>query len=73
MTIQLKDKNRTVYDTIALLIVFACVFIFLICFPACTASLNVVSNQGKATDLVDETQSTDPEVSPSLSVPVSAV
>lgn len=73
MTIQLKDKNRTFYDTVALLIVFACVFIFLICFPSCTASLNVVSNQGKATDLVDETQSTDPEVSPTLSVPVSAV
>lgn len=70
MNVPIKDKSRTYRDTIALLIVFACVFLFLILFPSCTASLNVISNQGKATDLVDETQSTEPEVNPTLSIPV---
>jgi len=42
-------------------------------FPCCTANLNVVSNQGRASDMVDTEQTTDPEVSPTLSLPVNAL
>lgn len=69
----IRDKSRTVRDTLALMIVLLCVFFLLILFPSCTGSLTVISNQGKAQDMVDETQQNDPEVSPTLSVPLKAV
>jgi len=70
----IKDKTRSTFrDTISLLIVFACIFFLLICFPSCTESITVISSQGKASDMVDETQTNDPEVDPTLSIPVKAV
>jgi len=33
-------------------------------------SINMVGNQGEAKDVVDEEQTNDPEVSPTLSVPL---
>jgi len=37
-------------------------FLFLLCLNACTYSVNLVHTQGTATDVVDETQKADPEV-----------
>lgn len=40
---------------------------------ACTLSFQNIDTHGTATDLVDDTQSNTPNVSPNISVPVSAV
>jgi len=39
----------------------------------CTYSLNVVHTQGTASDTVDETQSNQPDVSPTLSIPAAVL
>ncbi len=39
----------------------------------CTYSITMVHTQGQATDVVDETQTAKPDVSPTVSVPVSAI
>lgn len=39
----------------------------------CTMSVNMVHTEGEATDVVDETQSNEPDVSPEISLPVSAI
>jgi len=40
---------------------------------SCTLSFSNIDTHGSATDLVDENMSTDPTVSPTITVPVSAV
>lgn len=42
--------------------------IFSIC--SCTLAINQVDTHGQAEDVVDTTQSTDPEVSPTISLPI---
>ena len=49
----------------SLLIVHSC---FLLC--GCTYSVNLVHTEGAASDVVDETQSADPEVTTDLSLPL---
>ena len=46
--------------------------IVMICFGliGCTMSVNMVHTSGEASDVVDETQETDPTVDPNISVPV---
>ncbi len=36
---------------------------------ACTYSINLVHNEGSATDLIDETQSAEPDINPNISIP----
>lgn len=50
---------------------FLCL-ITLMC-TGCTYSINMVHSQGEATDLIDETQSNEPDVSPTITIPVSPV
>lgn len=38
-------------------------------FSSCTYSINMVHTQGEATDVVDETQSNEPDIKPNLSIP----
>lgn len=40
---------------------------------ACTISFQIIDTHGSASDVVDDTQQTDPTVSPNLSIPVSPV
>jgi len=35
----------------------------------CTYSINMVHTQGQASDVVDETQSTEPDISPNITIP----
>lgn len=43
---------------------------FLIIFQSCTYSVTLVHTEGTATDVVDETQSNTPNVSPDVNVPI---
>lgn len=43
----------------------------LILLSACTYSINMVHTQGEASDVVDEEQTSSPDIKPSLSLPVS--
>ena len=50
-----------------------CVFIGVMClmlFSSCTISMQNISTHGTATDLVDENQSTDPQVKTNLKIPL---
>lgn len=40
---------------------------------SCSYSITMVHTQGQATDVVDETQTAEPDISPTLSVPVSVI
>jgi hypothetical protein len=40
---------------------------------SCTYSINMVHTQGKASDVVDETQSNEPDVKADLSIPAAAL
>jgi hypothetical protein len=47
------------------------VFILIIpCLAACTYSITQVHTEGVASDVVDETQTAQPDVSPTLQVPL---
>ena len=41
-------------------------------FSACTQTMTMVHTQGTADDVVDETSSATPNVSPNISIPASA-
>lgn len=41
-------------------------------FSSCTISINAVHTQGEASDVVDETQKTDADISPNLSFPLTS-
>lgn len=43
------------------------------CLTACTYSINMVHTQGSASDVVDETQSNEPDVKADLSIPAAAL
>ena len=45
-----------------------CSLIFML--SGCTYSINMAHTQGTATDLIDETQSNEPNVSPNVSIPI---
>jgi len=40
---------------------------------SCTISFNNVSTAGKAQDIIDEEQKTDPNISPDISIPITGV
>jgi hypothetical protein len=46
-----------------------CVPILLL-LTACSYSINMIHSEGTATDMVDETQSPSPTVSPTVSIPL---
>lgn len=43
--------------------------IFVIIMTACTYSINMVDTHGKAADVVDETETIDPKIDPTLNLP----
>lgn len=51
---------------------FIALFIF-IAFTSCTISMNMVSTEGTATDIIDETQAPTNDVKADVSVPVSGI
>lgn len=52
-----------------ILCMLSCVFFL----SSCTYSITMVHTQGQATDVVDEAQTAQPDVSPTVSLPVSAI
>ena len=56
--------------------VFSLFFVFIITLiislflTGCTYSINMVHTEGSASDVVDETQTSDPTISPTLKIPV---
>ncbi len=40
---------------------------------SCTLNVSMAHTQGMATDTIDDNQSTDPTVSPTVTVPISAI
>lgn len=45
----------------------------LTCMTACTYNVSMAHTEGTATDTIDDTASNTPNVSPTITVPVSAV
>lgn len=50
-------------------LVICLIFFALILFSGCTYSVNLIHSQGTSTDLIDETQTTDPKIDPNLNIP----
>ena len=50
---------------------FTGVFLGMLC--SCTYSINMVHTQGQASDVVDETQSNEPDVKADVSIPAAAL
>jgi hypothetical protein len=48
-------------------------YAMLIGFTACTFNFSMVHTEGTAADIVDDTTSTSPTISPNVSIPVSAI
>lgn len=46
------------------------ILISLLC-SSCTIAINLTHTEGTASDIVDETQTNDPKVDPTISLPVS--
>lgn len=46
---------------------------FLAILSACTYSITMVHTEGSASDVVDETQTSTPEVNASLSLPIKSI
>lgn len=42
----------------------------LLLLTSCTYSINMAHTQGSASDLIDETQTSNPDVKPNLTLPV---
>lgn len=51
-----------------LLIIGACLGL-----TSCTISINLTHTEGTASDVIDETQSNNPKVDPTISLPISAL
>ena len=64
-------------STHRLFFIIVCVTLFLFTFfyifTGCTYSINMVHTEGYADDVVDEDQKASPNVSPTLSIPASAL
>lgn len=50
---------------------FLGIFLGMLC--SCTYSINMVHTQGSASDVVDETQSAEPDVKADISIPATAL
>ena len=48
-------------------------FTMMISLSSCTISVNLVHTEGRASDVVDETDTVSPEIDTNLTVPVSAI
>ncbi len=55
------------------LINFICACILNVFLNSCTYSITMVHTEGEAMDVVDETATNTPNVSPSLSIPASII
>ncbi len=44
-------------------------WVLLILLTSCTDSINMVHTQGEASDVVDETQSNEPDIKPNFTLP----
>lgn len=44
-----------------------------LCLSACTYSINMAHTEGSATDLIDEQQDARPDISPTITIPVSPI
>lgn len=59
-------KKLTMIIPIAFLSIITITFL-----PSCTVSMTMVHTEGMASDVVDETDTVSPDVSPNLTIPAS--
>lgn len=45
------------------------IYLFLLLLSSCTCTISMVHTEGTASDVIDETSTASPDVSPSLTVP----
>lgn len=50
--------------------IFICAFCFTF-FTSCTFNISMAHTEGSASDVIDDTQSNTPDVSPKITIPVS--
>lgn len=55
------------------LFVLTTTFLLLTCMTSCTYNVSMAHTQGTADDVIDDTASNTPNVSPTITVPVSAL
>jgi len=60
-------------EILAILVILSLFIACALAFTSCTYSINMVHTQGYADDVVDETQSAEPDVTTDLSVPATAL
>ncbi len=66
-----RETFRDIRDGLCLLLV---IFIILVLgFSSCTLSLNMVGSQGKAQDMIEEEQTNQPKIDPTLTIPSSVI
>lgn len=53
----------------AILILSVLTAILIFSVTSCTYSINMVHTKGEASDVVDETQSAEPDISPTIAIP----
>lgn len=57
---------------ICISVLFCFVFIIFL-FTSCTYSITMVHTEGSASDVVDEEQAAQPDISPNLTIPASLI
>ena len=65
-----KSLLAKIFTVLSFVAVGAALVMVGIMLCSCTTSVTTISSHGTASDMVDENQSTDPVVSPTLTVPV---
>lgn len=63
-------KYVIAFFTVSLFLVVSFIMLGLV---SCTYSVNVAHTEGTTSDLIDETQSNEPDISPNISLPIPAL
>ncbi len=70
-------ETDEVPKTQTLIVLFASIVLFVfVCFfflTGCTYSINMVHTEGSASDLIDEDQKAEPDISPTLTIPANVL
>lgn len=64
-----KMKLKDVTESFLSMIIITLIFFAFAFLPSCTLSFQNISTHGTATDLVDQTQSAEPDVNANLTIP----
>lgn len=65
-----KNIKKVILVTLSALAFIALVGMLMTFLQSCTYSINMVHSQGQADDVIDETSSNAPDISPKVSLPL---